>query len=235
MARPNRNKALIVLTSHDRIGETGRRTGFFFDEMASPYWALIDAGHQVDIASIAGGQAPADPTGLTEDQSQLPAVSRFLGDAAAMEKIRRTTPIGDIPPEDYAAIFLAGGHGTMWDFAQSEALGRLVGAAYDGGAVIGAVCHGPAGLLGARRADGKPLVEGLRVNGFTNAEEEAVGLARMVPFSLEDRLREQGGIYESGPNFRPYTVTDGRLVTGQNPQSAPEVGKALVEAIVRAR
>lgn len=224
-------KALIILTSHDEIGDTGRRTGFYFDEMATPYWALVDAGYTVEIASIAGGVAPADPGSIGDETSRPQAVSRFMADDAAMAKLRETPPVAAMKADDFAAVFLPGGHGTMWDFAQSEALGRIVGAAYDSGAVIGAVCHGPAGLLGARRADGRPLVEGLRVGGFTDAEEEAVGLTQTVPFLLETRLRELGGRFECAPNFQPHAVRDGRLVTGQNPQSAPLVTTKMLEAL----
>lgn len=224
-------KALIVLTSHDEIGDTGRKTGFYFDEMATPYWALTDAGYAVEIASIAGGAAPADPGSIGDEASRPQAVSRFMADATAMDKIRQTKPVAAMKAGDFAVVFLPGGHGTMWDFAQSEALGRLIGVAYDRGAIIGAVCHGPAGLLGARRGDGSPLVEGLRVGGFTDAEEEAVGLTRTVPFLLETRLRELGGRFECAPNFKPHAVRDGRLVTGQNPQSAPLVADMMLEAL----
>lgn len=225
------HKALIILTSHDKIGTTGRPTGFYFDEMATPYWALTDAGYVVTISSIAGGSAPVDPSSLGDAASRPQAVTRFLDDGTAMEKLTQTRSIGALGTDVFDAVFLPGGHGTMWDFSQSEALGQFIGTAYDNGAVIGAVCHGPAGLLGARRKDGRPLVEGLRVSGFTNAEEDAVGLSQTVPFLLETWLRELGGHFESAANFKSHAVRDGRLVTGQNPQSAPLVARELLAAL----
>lgn len=227
----NTQQALIIVTSHDRLGSTGRKTGFYYDEMAVPYWALVDAGLEVHLASIAGGVAPADPGSLGSADDRPPAVTRFLADADAVEKIHNTRRIDDIDPDRYSVVFLPGGHGTMWDFPESQALATVIGRAYDNGAVIGAVCHGPAGLVAARRADGRPLVEGLRVNSFTNAEEAAVGLTEIVPFLLESRLRELGGRFESAPNFQPKAVRDGRLITGQNPASAPLVAEEMLRAL----
>jgi putative intracellular protease/amidase len=225
-------KILIVLTSHDRLGETGRATGFYFDEMAEPYYALIDAGHQVDIASIMGGQAVHDPGSIKANPAERPdAVQRFLNDAAAMKKLEATLAIDRIDPLDYDAVFLPGGHGTMYDFPTSAALATAVGKIYDRGGVVGAVCHGPAGLVNARRADGEPLVAGLRVNSFTDAEEAAVGLTDAMPFLLESQLRQLGARFEGAPNFTEMAVRDGRLVTGQNPMSAKAVGLHLVQAL----
>ena len=226
------SRILIVLTSHTRLGETGRATGFYFDEMATPYWALVDAGHAVDIASIAGGAAAHDPSSLKADPAERPApVARFLADPDAMAKLAATHPVDTVEAAAYDAVFLPGGHGTMYDFAQSEALGALVGSIHAGGGIVAAVCHGPAGLLGATRPDGRPLVEGLRVNGFTDAEEEAAGLTDAMPFLLETRLREQGSLFEGAANFQPHAVRDGRLITGQNPASAALVGEHLVAAL----
>jgi Putative intracellular protease/amidase len=228
--------ALIVVTSHDQLGGTGRKTGFYYDEMAHPYWALVDAGLKVDIASIRGGAAPYDPGSLADEPDKRPpAVARFLADPASMEKIQNTRRIDDVDPDRYSVVFLPGGHGTMWDFPGSKALAEVVGRAYDRGAIVGAVCHGPSGLVGARRADGKPLVEGLRVNSFTNAEEQAVELADVVPFLLESRLRELGARFESAPNFQAKAVRDGRLVTGQNPASVALVAQELRRALEELR
>ena len=225
-------RILIVLTSHTRLGDTGRETGFYFDEMAPPYWALTDAGHEVEIASIAGGPAVHDPGSLHADPAKQPeAVRRFLHDDAAMAKLSATRAIGTLDPSAYDAVFLPGGHGTMWDFAQTDALGTLVSVVWGKGGVVGAVCHGPAGLLGATKAGGAPLVEGLRVAAFTDAEEIAVGLTEVVPFLLETRLRAQGAIHEAAPDFAAHAVRDGRLVTGQNPASAEAVGRLMVEAL----
>lgn len=228
MQNSSSRKAMIVLTSHSEIGDTGRKTGFYFDEMATPYWALTDAGFDVELASIKGGEPPADPTSLGTDGDRKPAVERFLRDADASQKLKHTKAVTEVEADQYAIVFLPGGHGTMWDFAQSEALGRVVSEAYASGALIGAVCHGPAGLLSAKRPDGRPLVDGLRVNGFTDTEEDAVGLTGTVPFLLESRLRALGGRFESAENFQSHVATDIRLVTGQNPQSVPAVTSALV-------
>jgi putative intracellular protease/amidase len=160
-------------------------------------------------------------------------VERFLADPASVAKIGNTHRIDDVDPLAYDVIFLPGGHGTMWDFAQSAALARVVGTAWDNGAVVGAVCHGPAGLVSARRADGQPVVAGLRVNSFTDAEEEAVGLTAAMPYLLETRLRELGGRFEGAPNFQAKAVRDGRLVTGQNPRSAGPVAQELLAALAQ--
>jgi len=169
------HKALIVVTSHENLGDTGRNTGFYYDEMSVPYWALIDAGYAVEIASIKGGTPPYDLGSYGEAGKRPAAVQRFLDDPASMEKINSTTPVSDVDPADYDAVFLPGGHGTMWDFTD-PALATVIGKAWDNGAVIGAVCHGPAGLINAVRADGLPVVHGLRVNSFTDEEERAVDL-----------------------------------------------------------
>jgi putative intracellular protease/amidase len=225
-------KVLIVLTSHTQIGDTGRATGFYFDEMAAPYHALADAGHSVEIASIKGGVPPHDPASVKADPAARPAaVRRFLGDPAAMAKLADTPAIAAIDASAFDAVFLPGGHGTMYDFPFSAALAEVVGRIFDQGGVIGAVCHGPAGLVAARRGDGRPLVEGLRVNGFTDAEEEAAGLTAAMPFLLETRLRELGGLFHGAPNFTAHAVRDGQLVTGQNPMSAEEVARLMVEAL----
>jgi putative intracellular protease/amidase len=223
---------LIVLTSHTELGDTGKPTGFYFEELATPYFALSDAGHDVHIASIQGGPGAHDPGSLKADEAARPAsVRRFIKDAAAMAKLAATTAISDVNPADYHGIFLPGGHGTMYDFPQSEALGKAVGAIYDAGGVAGAVCHGPVGLVNAMRADGKPLVAGLKFSAFTDAEEEAAGLVSSMPFLLQTRLTELGGLFQGAPNFTEKAVRDGRLVTGQNPMSSEAVAALLVEAL----
>ncbi len=226
---------LIVLTSHTTMGDTNKPTGFYFEEMATPYWAMVDAGHEVTIVSIKGGAAVHDPSSLDPDPAKRPApVGRFIEDTTAMARLANTPAITDIDPMDYDAIFLPGGHGTVWDLPDSAALAGAVGRIYDAGGVVAAVCHGPAGLVNAKRADGRPLVEGRRVNSFTDTEEEAVGLSDIVPFLLETRLRALGAIFEAGENFTPHVVRDGRLITGQNPQSSDAVGAHLVEALADA-
>ena len=224
-------RALIVLTSHDRLGAKGKPTGFFWEEMAVPYWALRDAGLEVDFASIDGGEPPADPGSDNADE-RPPAVQRFMDDGQAMQSLATSRPVASVEPSRYDLVYLPGGHGTMWDFAQSEALGRLVARAYQDGAVVGAVCHGPSGLAGARLDDGRPLVAGKRVNSFTDAEEAKVGLTDTVPYLLESRLRELGALFEGNPEpFGPHAVRDGRLVTGQNPASSARVADLLLEAL----
>lgn len=224
-------KALIVLTSADTMGEGGKATGFYWEELATPYWRLVEAGFEVEIASIAGGKPPADP-GSEKAENRPDAVQRFMDDPAAMEALERSIAVADVHAEDYAVVFLPGGHGTMWDFAQTEAVGQTVAAAYEAGAVVGAVCHGPAGLIDAKLSDGTPLVAGKRVNSFTDAEEDAVGLADTVPFALETRLRALGARFEANPeNFQPHAVRDGRLVTGQNPRSSERVATLLLQAL----
>lgn len=227
-------KALVVVTSHAVLGSVGRKTGFYFDEMASPYWALTDAGDEVEIASIEGGAAPIDPGSLGEEGKRPAAVQRFLEDSKSMAKLSATRPVAGIDVREYSAVFLPGGHGTMWDFTDAR-LAALIGTAWDNGAVIGAVCHGPAGLVHAKRADGKPLVDGLKVSSFTDEEEAAVQLTGVVPFLLESELRKRGAKFQPGPKFQPHAVRDGRLVTGQNPQSAGSVAELLVQALAEQR
>ena len=223
---------LFILTSHDKLGDTGNPTGFYIDEMAAPYWALTDAGHDITIASVKGGKPPIDPNSLDNDPAKRPApVTRFLDDATASAKLENTPAVATLDVADYGAVFLPGGHGTMWDFAKNDDIARLVSGIYAKDGVVGAVCHGPAGLLGATKPDGTPLVAGLRVNGFTDSEENAVGLTDQVPYLLESRLRELGGKFEGKDDWAAFAVTDGRLVTGQNPQSAEKVGEQLVAAL----
>lgn len=225
-------QVLIVLTSHTALGDTGRATGFYFDEMAAPYYALADAGHHVEIASIRGGAGVHDPGSLKADPAERPAaVQRFLTDPVAMAKLANTHTLSAQEAASVDALFLPGGHGTMYDFPTSAELSALVGRVFDQGGVIGAVCHGPAGLVAARRRDGRPVVEGLRVNAFTNAEEEAVGLMNVMPFLLETRLTALGGRFEGAANFTAHAVRDGQLITGQNPMSADAVATLMLEAL----
>ncbi|PZU11872.1 type 1 glutamine amidotransferase domain-containing protein [Sphingomonas sp.] len=226
-------KILIVTTSHARTGGeggAGRETGLWMAELSTPYYAFVDAGAVVDIASIAGGPVPIDPTSM-EDEYRLESAARFLGDAEAMAMLHASRPIEAIPADAYDAIFLPGGHGTMWDLPTNAALIDLIAAMHAAGKVVSAVCHGPAGLVNVTDADGVPIVRGREVCAFTNSEEEAAGLLHAVPFLLEDRLRELGGLYRSAPDFQACAVRDGHLVTGQNPASCPEVSRLVLEAI----
>lgn len=229
-------RALFVLTSTSEMPGLGRPTGWYADEFATPYFALRDAGFSIDVASIAGGAAPVDGKSLGTDEDRKPNVARMLADDEASTAIKSTTPIAEIDGTGYDVVFLPGGHGVMWDFAQSETLAGIVGAAFARGAVVGAVCHGPAGLLGATDGAGTSILKGRRVNGFTDDEERAVKLEDEVPYLLETRMREAGGVFESVANFESHAVRDGNLVTGQNPASVRKVADLLLEALAdRAR
>jgi putative intracellular protease/amidase len=226
-------RILMVVTSHDRLGDTGEKTGLWLEELAAPYWVLSDAGFEVDIASPKGGKAPYDPKSLGDEDDRPSSVARFLADARATAKAEKTLALETIDPARYDAVFLAGGHGTMWDLPENRALASLVGRMFDRNAVVAAVCHGPAGLVSARRADGKPIVAGRKLTSFTNAEEEAVRLTRVVPFSLETKLRELGGIFEGKGLWQAHAVRDGNLITGQNPASSSSVAELIVAALAR--
>jgi putative intracellular protease/amidase len=228
-----KRKVLFAVTSHDRLGDTGRKTGFHFEELSTPYYILSDAGFEVVIASIAGGEAKADPNSVRGKGKNPESVDRFLADAAAMARIKNTPAVAEVNIDDFEGVYLPGGHGTMWDFPSNEALGRLIAKAYEQGKVVGTICHGTAGLIAARRGDGRPLVEGLAINSFTDAEEKAVGLAEAVPFLLESRLRELGARFKGADNFQPMVVRDGNLVTGQNPRSAEPLGRDMLALLER--
>lgn len=224
------DRALIILTSHDTLGDTGNKTGFFWEEMATPYWALVDHGLTVDIASVAGGEPPADP-GSAEEKNINDDVRRFQADDVAMKALKNTAAIETVDASAYRLIYVPGGHGTMWDLSQTTAVGNVISSAFDDGAIVGSVCHGPAGLLNVTLAGGDALVKGRKVTGFTNSEEKAVGLEEVVPYLLETRLRELGADYVKGDDFQPHAVRDGRLVTGQNPASSAKVAELMIEAL----
>ena len=220
-------KVLLVVTSHSQLGSTKEPTGFWLEELAAPYAEFTKAGVQVDIASPLGGKAPADPRSEKEPSE---ATRAFLSDAAAKKKLENTLVLEKVK-ESYDAYFVVGGHGVMWDLATHAPLHTLLTAAYARGAVVSAVCHGPAALVGVKAPDGKPLVAGKRVVAFTNAEEKAMKLDTVVPFPLETRLREQGARFESGPMWNSFAVRDGRLVTGQNPASSAAVAREVLAAL----
>ncbi|MBP5858318.1 type 1 glutamine amidotransferase domain-containing protein [Marivibrio halodurans] len=224
-------RILFVTTSHDRLGDTGKATGFHLEELTHPFYALKDAGHTVDIASVAGGEAPIDPGSRKPDGENAESAERFLKDDTAMAAIRQTVKIADVNPDSYDAIYLPGGHGTMWDMPDNETLARLIGAFHQAGKPVAAVCHGPAGLVGAVDGEGRPIVRGRTVNSFTDAEEKAVELQEVVPFLLESRLRELGATFEGGDSFSSHAVRDGNLITGQNPMSLEALSAYLLEAL----
>jgi len=223
-------KILIVLTSHDQLGDTGEKTGFWLEEFAAPYYVLVDAGAVITLASPHGGQPPLDPKS-DEPDSQTEATERFKGDSKAQRALANTLKLADISPEDYDAVFYPGGHGPMWDLAEDQNSIALIDAMVASGKPVAAVCHAPAALLHATTPDGSPLVKGKSVTGFSNSEEDAVQLSDIVPFLLEDELKAKGGNYSKAEDWHPYALTDGNLITGQNPASSELVAKALLEKL----
>ena len=221
---------LMVLTSHDQLGDTGKKTGFWLEEFAAPYYVLKDAGHAITLASPKGGQPPLDPKSDAPD-AQTDATRRFKADPAAQAELAATKVLGEIEADDFEGIFYPGGHGPMWDLAEDADSIALIETTIAAGKPVALVCHAPAALKNTKSEDGAPLVKGKRVTGFTNGEEEGVGLTKVVPFLLEDVLKEQGGDYSKGADFAPHVVSDGLLITGQNPASSGPAAEALLEAL----
>ncbi|GAA5073358.1 type 1 glutamine amidotransferase domain-containing protein [Lysobacter panacisoli] len=219
-------KILMVLTSHDRLGDTGEKTGFWLEEFAAPYYVFTDAGADITVASPKGGQPPIDPKS-DDPANQTPAQDRFKADAAAQKVLANTRRLDSVSAKDYDAVFYPGGHGPLWDLAEDPASIRLIEDVYDAGKPVAAVCHAP-GVLRHVKHQGQPLVKGKRVTGFTNSEEEAVKLTKVVPFLVEDELKRLGGSYEKAADWQSFAITDGRLVTGQNPASSEATAKALL-------
>ncbi|MFN3319503.1 MAG: type 1 glutamine amidotransferase domain-containing protein [Allorhizobium sp.] len=223
-------KILMVLTSHDQLGDTGKKTGFWLEEFAAPYYVLKDAGAEITLASPKGGQPPLDPKS-DEPDAQTEATDRFKADQTAQQLLASTTPLSHIDPADFDAVFYPGGHGPLWDLAEDKDSIALIEAFAAKDRPVATVCHAPGVLRHVKGKDGKPLVSGKKVTGFTNSEEEAVGLTEVVPFLVEDMLRERGGMYEKGADWGVHVVTDGKLVTGQNPASSEEAAKALLKLL----
>lgn len=217
---------LIILTSHDRLGETGRKTGFWLEELAAPYCVFKDAGAAVALASPNGGQPPLDPKS-SDSSAETAATRRFVEDREAMDALAHSMRLGSVSEKDFDAVFFPGGHGPLWDLAEDRTSISLIEAFHAAGKPVAAVCHGPAVLRHARFGD-RPLVLGRRVTGFTNTEEAAVGLTDVVPFSVEDMLKANGGLFERGPDWQPHAVQDQRLITGQNPASSQRVAELLI-------
>lgn len=219
-------KILFVVTSHDKKGETGEKTGYYLGEVSHPWEVLHEAGYEIDFVSPKGGNPPVYGVDMED------AVNRkFLENEKYQAKIENSMKPSEVNPEEYVAIFYAGGHGTMWDFPQNMELAEIASDIYNKGGIVGAVCHGPAGLVNIKLPNGKYLVDGKKINAFTNEEEIAVKLENVVPFMLEAKLIERGAKFEKSDPWQVHVTVDQRVVTGQNPQSAKGVGLALLEEI----
>jgi len=223
-------KILFVLTSHDKLGDTGKKTGFWIEEFANPYYILLDKGADITLATPKGGIAPIDPSSDTPDTS-TEATERFKKDTVAQEKIKNTSVLADINANDYDAVFYPGGHGPLWDLANDTNSIRLIETFNKQNKPIGFVCHAPAALKGVKNEDGSPLVKGKKVTGFTNSEEEAVQLTKVVPFLVEDMLKANSGIYSKKDDWTSYAIQDGNLITGQNPASSELVAEKLLASL----
>ena len=223
-------KVLMVLTSHDQLGDTGRKTGFWLEEFAAPYYAFKDAGAEVVLASPKGGQPPLDPKS-SEASFQTDQTRRFEADAAAKAQLAATVRLDSVSQADFDAAFYPGGHGPMWDLAEDKNSVALIQSFLAAGKPTALVCHAPVALRHAKTPDGKPLVEGKKVTGFTNTEEEGMGLTEVVPFLLEDELKAKGGLYSKGADLAPHVVSDGFLITGQNPKSSGLAAKFLIDQL----
>ena len=223
-------KILMVLTSHEDLGDTGKKTGFWLEEFAAPYYFFKDAGAQVTLASPLGGQPPLDPTSYQAD-AQTEDTRRLKQDDEAQAQLASTQKLSQVKAEDFDAVFFPGGHGPLWDLANDPDSRRLIEGFASADRPGAAVCHGPAVFRDAQGPDGQPLVAGRRVTGFANSEEEAAGLTDVVPFLVQDMLTEKGGRYEKGEDWSSFVLQDGKLITGQNPASSAEAAKRLLEVL----
>ena len=225
-------KILMVLTSHDELGTTGKKTGFWLEELAAPYYAFLDAGAEITLASPKGGQPPLDPKS-DEPDSQTDETRRFHADSAAQAVLASTVKLDTVDQEAFDAVFYPGGHGPLWDLANDKHSISLIEQTLQAGKPVALVCHAPGVLRDVKNADGTPLVKGKIVTGFTNSEEEGVGLTDVVPFLVEDVLKQNGGLYSRGDDWQSYTVQDGLLITGQNPGSSAETAKVLLASLAK--
>ena len=223
-------KILMVMTSHDKLGETGEKTGFWLEEFAAPFYTFVDAGAEVTLASPKGGQPPIDPTSEGED-AQTEATDRFGQDEAAQARLAHTTKLTELEASDFDALFYPGGHGPLWDLANDRNSIDLIREFMESGKPVGAVCHAPAVLTEVKTSDGGYLVAGKRVTGFTNTEEDAVGLTNIVPFLVETRLFQRSGQFRRGDDWASHVEVDGLLVTGQNPASSAPAANALLNLL----
>ncbi|MBD2715349.1 type 1 glutamine amidotransferase domain-containing protein [Microvirga sp. STR05] len=223
-------KILMVLTSHDQLGDTGKKTGFWLEEFAAPYYVFKDAGATLTLASPAGGQPPLDPKSDDPD-AQTEATKRFKQDPDAQQALASTVKLDSVSAADYDAVFYPGGHGPLWDLAEDKKSIELIETMYAAGKPVAAVCHAPGVLRHVKAANGEPLVKGKSVAGFTNTEEEAVQLTNVVPFLVEDMLKQNGGTYSKGADWAPYVVKAGNLITGQNPASSEPAAEELLKLL----
>jgi putative intracellular protease/amidase len=228
---PDEMRILIIVTSHDRLGDTGRKTGLWLEELTDPYYAFKDAGARLVIASPKGGQPPIDPKSEEPAHAGQGTVARFKKDAEAQAALAHSRRLDEIDARDFDAVFYPGGHGPMWDLARDRPSAALIKAFHAAGKPLGLVCHGPAALLPVVGDDGRPFVANQKLTAFTNSEEELFGTAGVMPFLLEDALRRLGAHFSRGADRQPYVVRDGLLITGQNPSSARGVAAALLETI----
>jgi len=225
-------KVLVVLTSHDELGTTGRKTGFWLEELAAPYYRFQEAGWEIVLASPKGGRPPLDPKS-NEPDFQTDLTRRFESDAEAMAALADTVRLDSVSAEDFDTVFYPGGHGPLWDLAEDAQSARLIETTLRAGKPLAVVCHAPGVLRHTVNEDGTPLVRGKKVTGFANSEEEGVALTEIVPFLVEDELKRLGGIYSKGDDWAPYVVQDGLLITGQNPASSGPAADALVELVAK--
>lgn len=223
-------KVLIVLTSHSELGNTGKKTGFWIEEFAAPYYVLADAGAEITIASPKGGQPPIDPKS-DEPDAQTAATKRFKADAALNEKLSQSVKLSEINEKDFDAVFYPGGHGPLWDLANDEKSIAIIQDFLKADKPVALVCHAPGALINVKNAEGEPLVKGKEVTGFSNSEEDAVQLTDVVPFLLEDEFKKLGGNYSKGPDWGSYVKKDGLLITGQNPASSEEAAEVLLDLL----
>ncbi len=221
---------LMVLTSHDQLGDTGKKTGFWLEEFAAPYYVFKDAGVQITLASPKGGQPPLDPKS-DDPGAQTDATRRFKADADAQKVLANTVVLASVRAEDFDAVFYPGGHGPLWDLAEDALSIALIEKTFAADKPLALVCHAPGVLRHAKAPNGKPLVEGKKVTGFTNTEEEAVQLTQIVPFLVEDMLKAHGGQYSKGADWAPHVLTDGNLITGQNPASSEQGAHAVLQQL----
>ena len=224
------SRILMVLTSHDTLGDTGEKTGFWLEEFAAPYYVFKEAGANITLASPMGGQPPLDPKSDAPD-AQTDSTRRFKGDADVQKQLANTKKLDSVNPDDFDAVFYPGGHGPLWDLADDAASISIIEKTFAAGKPLALVCHAPGALKNAKAPDGKPLVDSKKVTGFTNTEEEGVQLTQVVPFLVENMLKANGGQYSKGDDWAPYVLTDGNLITGQNPASSEAGAKALLKLL----